>query len=128
MNTREKIHAFAEAREALSSGSWCVIASRFEFVTIEIVRWMKQIAEGRRICALVIDDANVMLASEARAALVAALRCVDLVTIAGLENWRDALPRNPALLVIYDEAADGERARKFRERIVQRKRGVVTSR
>ena len=117
MDTRHKIRTAGEIRDLLRNGVWCVVASRFEFLTSDIAGLLKQTADGRRLLAVVLERGESVIPVEHRASLIAALRCVDAVTIAAEDCWRNLLPESQSIAVICDEAGDERRRREFRERI-----------
>jgi hypothetical protein len=72
----------------LNSGKWTVIAGLFDPMTAAQGQRIARCREGgNKLLAIVLEDGETLLPAGARAALVAALRAVDAVTIAPAAEW-----------------------------------------
>ena len=91
MDTREKIVPLEELRGRMAGGEWRVIVGLFDPLTAGQAVRLADVANGSELAAIVLDEPGTLLTAEARAALVAGLRRVQLVSIARREEWRGAL-------------------------------------
>ena len=67
---------------------------------------------------------NELLSLETRAALMAALRCVDAVLIETSSEWRDLALRNPSARIDEDSAAELRRSEEFERLVLERQTAV----
>jgi len=67
---------------------------------------------------------NELLSLETRAALMAALRCVDAVLIETSPEWRDLALRNPSARIDEDSAAELRRSEEFERLVLERQTAV----
>ncbi len=102
--------ALENAPRRLAQGEWLALVGLFDPLTAVQARRLAGFrARGRNILTLVLEYPGALLSAEARAVLVAALRDVDLVSIASLETWKSALANSGAVEILED--LPGERAR-----------------
>jgi hypothetical protein len=101
----------------LGNAAWLAVIGRFDPLTlVQANRLAELVKRGRSILAVVQPVPDGLLAAEARAALVAALRSVQLVVIADASS----LPAHPQIQLLEDEAGERERSEYFVEFIAQR--------
>ncbi|MBV8071040.1 MAG: hypothetical protein JO270_14115 [Acidobacteriaceae bacterium] len=114
MDTREKIVPISHLANRMAGHSWLAIAGLFDPLTLaEAKRLAAAGRNGRKLLAIVVEDDDRLLDADARATLVAALRTVDLVTVAGSRDWRQAIPPELEIGIIEDIAADRARTAQF---------------
>lgn len=108
MDTREKIVPGESVGALLSQGYWIAVAGLFDPLTVVQARRLSSLKrDGRKVLAIIERGENPLLAADARAALIAALRDVDAVTVA--DSARAIVPFDSPVELIED--ADGEAAR-----------------
>jgi hypothetical protein len=106
LDTREKIVPLEALPSRLGKGRWLAVVGRFDPLTlVQAERFARLNDEGASIVGVVEPGEDCLLPVEARAALVAALRSVQLVVIAEAGS----LPPHPEMAILIDE--DGERKR-----------------
>lgn len=119
MDTRNKI-VTPEAARALVLEGPAVATGYFDVLLAGHVRELEELsrrAPGRALVAVVLPLAGAVLGERARAELVAALRAVDWVVVAGGEE-AEALARSLApSATLRMEDADLRRARELREHV-----------
>ncbi len=121
VDTREKIWPLEALPALFGSDEWLVTVGQFDPLTAMQAKRLHALAtSGRKLLAIVLEDDGALLSANARAALIAALRDVDAVTVAEAERWRDAIPNAARVGVVED--ADGEKTRsaEFIRYIVER--------
>ena len=119
MDTREKIVLGEAARALLSEGAWVVIAGLFDPLTaLQAKRLSGFRRAGRKLMAIVEPGENPLLNADARAALIAALRDVDAVTIA--DSARPILPLSLSVELIEDTPGEFARSADFVRFILDR--------
>ncbi|MDQ2774087.1 MAG: hypothetical protein M3Y57_04045 [Acidobacteriota bacterium] len=119
MDTREKIVVSEAARALLGEGAWVVIAGLFDPLTaLQAKRLSGLRRPGRKLMAIVEHGENPLLNAEARAALIAALRGVDAVSIA--DSARSILPLSSSVELIEDTAGEFARSADFVRFILDR--------
>ena len=92
MDTREKIVPLEELRRRMATGEWRAVVGLFDPLTALLATRLTEIGDGDgELAAIVLDEPGTLLTAEARAALVAGLRRVRLVSIARRDEWRHAL-------------------------------------
>ncbi len=120
MDTREKIKDLNTVSALLETGEWTVVAGVFDPLTLTQAQRIAAAAQaGRRVLALVVPDADTLLAAEARAALVAGLGTVTAVVIAD--------PRQinvPGSDFQHDVAQDRQRSAEFVSFIMRRQQSA----
>lgn len=107
---------------ALLGGSkWIAIVGFFDPLTAaQIKRLAGAAAGGRKVLAIVLTASDNMLTADARAALVAAVRGVDAVVIAGDQEWRSAIPHKADVTINDDPEGEKRRSAEFVEFILER--------
>lgn len=73
-----------------------------------------------KLLAVVLENREALLPGAARAALIAALRDVDAVTVAEPDDWRTAIPSGPCVRVMEDPEAEEIRSADFVRHILER--------
>lgn len=92
MDTREKIVPLEELRRRVGAGEWLAVVGLFDPLTALQATRVAEIGNGEgQLVAIVLDEPDTLLPAEARAALVAGLRRVRLVSIARRDEWRNLL-------------------------------------
>jgi hypothetical protein len=92
VDTREKIVPLEELRRRMGTGEWRAVVGLFDPLTALQATRVTEISDGDgELAAIVLDEPDTLLTVEARAALVAGLRRVRLVSIARRDEWRQAL-------------------------------------
>ena len=121
MDTREKIVAAATVGSLLRQGAWIAVAGLFDPLTaLQANRIASFRREGKRVIAIVERGEDTLMTPEARAALIAALRTVDAVTIA--DRASSIVPPNSKIDLIQDAAGETARSRQFIEFVLERQR------
>ncbi len=86
----------------------------FDPLTATQAKRVNSFAEpGRKLAMIVLDTEQTLLPADARAALIAALRAVNLVAIAQPHEWRAAIPASTDIRVIDDLAGEAARSAEF---------------
>lgn len=120
MDTREKIAPAERLPALLGVGKWTAIAGFFDPMTAAQAKRIAGHRErGHKLLVVVLESEGTLLAAPARAALVAALRSVDSVTIARAEEWLSAIPEG-VRIVSEDAAAERTRTADFVRFILER--------
>jgi hypothetical protein len=92
VDTREKIVPLDELRRRLATGEWLAVVGLFDPLTASQATRVTEAAAGHgELAAIVLDEPDTLLPADARAALVAGLRRVRLVSTARPSEWRRAL-------------------------------------
>lgn len=116
MDTRSKILTRAEA--ARLPGPVALVTGYFDVLRAENVRELQRVRDhtpGRSLIVAVVTHPGEVLAAEARAELVAALRMVDYVVTADHATVDDFIERVRPVAVVRLEAADRDRTRRLIE-------------
>lgn len=114
MDTREKILPLNSLDAVLRTGNWVIAVGQFDPLTAAQAKRLHALhTDGSKLLAIVLETRQALLPASARAALIAALRSVDAVTIAEPELWRAAIPTNAQLRVVDDAAAEQLRSADF---------------
>ncbi len=114
MDTRDKIVLVAQLRGRLDDGAWLAVAGIFDPLTLSHADRIAELsARGKSVLAVVEPGTNCLLPVEARAMLVAALKCVRLVVVA----QADELARFPQLEIVKDEEGERQRSLAFVEHV-----------
>lgn len=123
MDTREKIIALSEASARIRTGKWTIVPGLFDPLTATQANRLHRLKEsGRNLLAVVQERQDTLLPVDARAALIAALRDVDLVCIANGE-WRTAIMASENVQVIEDRNGEAARSAEFVRFVVERQKG-----
>ncbi|MEO5924703.1 MAG: hypothetical protein ABIR70_12840 [Bryobacteraceae bacterium] len=81
MDTRTKVISNDDARKVADA---VIVSGYFDPMTVAHADRLKSLKKsGQPLLVLIATPANAILAAEARAFLIAGLRCVDLVTVIG---------------------------------------------
>ena len=120
MDTREKIVPLAELPSRMGPGKWLAVVGLFDPLTAVQASRLAELADGRRLLAIVLDEPGTLLPADARAALIAALREVSVVSIAAPGEWESKLPGTPTVTVSYDPEAERARTAEFIEFVLNR--------
>jgi hypothetical protein len=121
MDTRSKILSMDAVFDALATGEWRAVVGLFDPLTVTQARRLADLSsDGRKLLAIVLDSADTLLAPDARAALMAALREVDAVVIAGSYSWRSLVPQHARVEIVEDEAGERARSAQFVQFILER--------
>jgi hypothetical protein len=122
LDTREKIVGLKDLPPRLGNAHWLAVVGTFDPLTLaQADRLAELTARGRSIVAVVQPGVDSLLPAEARAALLAALRSVQLVVIADAAS----LPQNPQIEILQDEVGDRKRSAEFVDRIAGRQKAAV---
>lgn len=125
MDTREKIRTVEDLRETLLRDAWTIAAGFFDPLTADSAeRVARQASAGRKLLIVIRPRDNELLSLETRAALMAALRCVDAVLIETSPEWRDFALRNPSARIDEDSAAELRRSEEFERLVLERQTAV----
>jgi len=121
VDTREKILALDELPALLNSDKWVIAVGQFDPLTaVQAKRLAALATDSTKLLAIVLEDGRALLPASARAALIAALRDVDAVTVAGPERWRGVIPNGPCITIVDDAEAEKIRSAEFVQRILER--------
>ncbi len=121
MDTREKIVKIENLPALLLQGEWAAITGLFDPLTQVQAERLSVFAEkGRMILAVVLPDSATLIAVEARAALVAALRQVDAVVIADDKHLTAICSGLPNVCIHHDRQGEERRSAEFIEFILRR--------
>ncbi len=110
MDTQEKIVPLDELRRRMATGEWMAVVGLFDPLTALQASRVAEIGNGDgELAAIVLDEPDTLLSAEARAALVAGLRRVRLVSIARRDEWRPALGQAK----VFEDATHSDEFVKF---------------
>jgi hypothetical protein len=125
MDTREKIVAPDAAAGLLKNDAWTVVEGLFDPLTVAQAKRLAALCrDGRKLLAVILPGDNPLLSADARSILIAALRVVDAVTIAG--SARQIIASfNSELELIEDIDADAARSTEFVNFVLERHRLVA---
>ena len=127
MDTREKIFPLDGLGAHLCRGEWVIAVGQFDPLTAAQAKRLSALrSQGGRLLAVVLESSDALLPANARAALIAALRDVDAVTVAEPELWRHAIPSTARVRVIEDAQAEEGRSAEFVRYIVERQAAAST--
>ncbi len=114
MDTREKIIELSQAPQRFSHGKWILAPALFDPLTATQATRLAGLRENEsKLAAIVLDVSETLLPANARAALIAALRSVDLVVVAEPQAWRDAIPVSANIKIVEDETGEAARSAEF---------------
>ena len=117
LDTSEKIVPLEDLHARLGNSRWIAVVGRFDPLTLaQAQRVAKLNEDGRSILMVVEPGADCLLPVEARAALVAALRAVQLVVI----GEPGSLTPYPKMEMIADEEGERKRSAEFVRFIAER--------
>ncbi len=109
--------ALRDLHTRLGKGRWIAVVGRFDPLTLAQAERVAKLSEdGRSVLIVVEPGQDCLLPAEARAALVAALRVVQLVVI----GQADELPADPQMEMITDEEGERKRSAEFVRFIAER--------
>jgi len=126
MDTRDKIidceHAAALAAQLRQQGaSMQAVTGYFDVLVAEHVRRLRQIATGDvTVFVILLDPPAPLLATRARAEMVAALAMVDYVVPAGEQAAEGLLSHFTAAEIVREESADLLRAERLSQHVQRR--------
>jgi phosphopantetheine adenylyltransferase len=107
LDTRAKIRTREELRPLLAQGNWTILAGEFDPVTAGVAElFAKSRRAERKLLVVLRSSPEESLSAEARAVLVAGLRAVDAVFVAGDEEWR-RFAAERSVPVIEEDGARG---------------------
>jgi hypothetical protein len=125
LDTREKIVELSEAGKQVSTGKWTIVPGFFDPLTAVQARRISALNEsGRKLAAIVLNTKQTLLSADARAALIAALRGVDLVAIAHDETWRAAFGFSKDVQIIEDPQGEATRSADFVQFVIRRQKNA----
>jgi hypothetical protein len=125
LDTREKIVELSEAGKQVSTGKWTIVPGFFDPLTAVQARRISALNEsGRKLAAIVLNTKQTFLSADARAALIAALRGVDLVAIAHDEEWRAAFGFSKDVRVVEDPQGEATRSADFVQFVIRRQKNA----
>lgn len=121
MDTRNKIRSLGDLRETLLRDAWTVAVGSFDPLTVETAEYAAALTvEGRKLLVVIRPRDNELLSVEARAILMAALRCVDAVLMETSSEWRELVRQNPSARIDEDAASDVRRSQEFERLVLER--------
>jgi hypothetical protein len=121
VDTREKIVPLRDLPRLLARGEWLAIVGLFDPLTaMQAKRVAESAAPGRNLLAVVLAGEDTLLPAEARAALMASLRDIRLVTIAKPQEWRRTLVDDARVEIAEDSDAEKGRSADFVELVLKR--------
>ncbi len=128
MDTREKIVPLDKVAALLGTAPWVAVVGVFDPLTAVQACRLADISRnsGREIFAIVLEAHDTLLPADARAALVAALRVVQLVTTAEPQGWRSTLAGNTDIRIIEDAEEERTRSAEFVQFILDRQQASKT--
>jgi hypothetical protein len=125
LDTREKIVDLSEAVKKVSTGEWTIVPGFFDPLTATQAKRVSALGEsGRKLAAVVFHGEQTLLPAQARAALVAGLRAIDLVAIAPEGEWRTAVRASEHVRVVEDPQGEAARSADFVRFIVERQKSA----
>jgi hypothetical protein len=125
LDTREKIVELSEAAKQFAVDRWTVVPGLFDPLTAAQAKRIGELTGGgRKLAAIVLNGKQTLLPADARAALVAGLRAVNLVTIAHGDEWREALGTSEHLRVIEDPQGEAARSAEFVQFVIDRQKSA----
>lgn len=121
MDTRRKIVPLNEIGARTAGEHWLAVVGLFDPLTAMQTKRVAELAQNnRKLLAVVLAVDGTLLSADARAALIAALREVHLVTIAHDAEWRLVLPQQASIEVVDDLPADQRRSAEFVDFVLRR--------
>jgi hypothetical protein len=118
VDTRAKIIPYREVSSVIGCHKWIAVVGAFDPLTATQARRLADLKRtGRKLLAIVVEGESALLTAEARAALVAALREVDAVSVA---NDLANLAANPAVEIVMDSEEEKQRTNEFIEFVLRR--------
>lgn len=121
MDTREKIVPVRDVWPRLAHGKWLAMVGLFDPLTVTLAKHVAEsAAPGRNLLAVVLDADHTLLPAEARAALMASLRTVDLVTVAKSHEWRATVGSGRRIEILEDAEWERRRSTEFVELVLKR--------
>ena len=126
MDTRDKIIDYEHAAALIAplrqkGASLRAVTGYFDVLVAEHVRRLRQIADGEtKVFVVLLDPLSPLLATRARAEMVAALAMVDYVVPAGERAAESLLSRFTAAEIVREESADLLRAERLSQHVQRR--------
>ncbi|MBV8811108.1 MAG: hypothetical protein JO033_20765 [Acidobacteriaceae bacterium] len=120
MDTRTKIIPYRDVPSLLGTEEWTAAVGTFDPLTAKQASRLADFKRtGRKLLVVVLDEEGSLLRSEARAALVAALRDVDAVIVVRADQLSN-LSRNRQLTVVLDFEGEKLRTAEFVQFVLRR--------
>jgi hypothetical protein len=120
LDTSEKIVPLQDLSSRLGDANWLAVVGYFDPLTLTQARRLAELSgRGRNVLTVVEPRTGSLLAVEARAALVAALRSVQMVVIAEAASF----PAHPQIEIIEDQEGERERSSEFIQ-FIKRRQGT----
>lgn len=114
-----------DARSRLASGPWIVLTGFFDPLTVTQAKRVHAARQaGSKLAAIVLDREDALLPIEARAALVAALRDVDLVITSRDHEWQAVLANVSNIHLIDDPEGERARSAEFVRIVLERQKSA----
>ena len=127
MDTRKKIVPLDRVPRLISEGEWLAVVGYFDPLTALEARRITDLSHSasngtarRNLLAIVLEKENGVLSVEARAALIAALREVDSVTVSNHFAWRAAVGQSSRVTVAEDAEGENQRLADLAHFILER--------
>ena len=121
MDTREKIVNVDAARALLAQGGWIAVTGLFDPLTaVQAKRISGFRRPGCKLMAIIERAKNPLLEADARAALIAALKDVDAVTIT--DSARAVVSPTEQIELIEDIHGESARSADFVRYVLERQR------
>ena len=115
----------SEAAKQFGVDRWTVVPGLFDPLTAAQAKRISELTEdGRKLAAIVLSGRQTLLPAEARAALVAGLRAVNLVAIAHDEEWHEALGTSEHLRIVEDPKGEMARSAEFVQFVIRRQKSA----
>jgi bifunctional ADP-heptose synthase (sugar kinase/adenylyltransferase) len=123
MDTRAKIIDLAPvARLRRPAARLKLVVGYFDVLTPDLVRSLQSLSDGALLIAVVLDPANPLLPSRARAELAASLSVIDYVLLLPDIGLEEALEEIRPDEVVREDMADGKRSQALIEHVHQLQR------
>jgi hypothetical protein len=123
MDSRQKIVTAEAARAMLATGSWVAVSGLFDPLTAVQARRLAGLRRpDRKLMAIIEAGASPLLPAEARAALTAALRAVDVVTVAN--STLPVIPPSSSVELVEDPSGECTRSTDFIAFVLERHRAA----
>ncbi|MFL6450766.1 MAG: hypothetical protein ACJ746_24240 [Bryobacteraceae bacterium] len=125
LDTRKKIVSRAQAGMQVCQGNWLVVAGYFDPLTAPLAGRLRDlIQDGRdeRVLAVVLDDNQALLPSEARSVSVAALRMVHAVVVMSEEELNGFVPSREGVRFVFDSEAERRISDQFAALVLDKQR------
>lgn len=122
MDTREKIVPLNEIAARLDEREWLAVVGLFDPLTAVQAKRVAELRanDQRNILAIVLTATDTLLSADARAVLVAALRDIDLVTIAEGDAWGSVIGDNARVRIVEDSESERARSADFVRFVIEK--------